>query len=164
MPRILLNVLVAAALTGLAAANAHGPERHAPAGPNLDMVKTAFGQTGDPKQVNRTLRVDMSDAMRFTPEQITVRKGETVRFLVRNGGKVMHEFVLGTDEELSKHAEMMKKFPGMAHEDPYMAHVAPGESGEVVWQFTEVGDFKFGCLLPGHFEAGMVGRIRVVAR
>ena len=76
----------------------------------------------------------------------------------------MHEFVLGTRKELEEHAELMKKFPDMEHDEPYMAHVAPGKTAEMIWHFNRVGEFEFACLLPGHFEAGMVGKIRVVRR
>ncbi|MCU0764635.1 MAG: cupredoxin family protein, partial [Burkholderiaceae bacterium] len=103
------------------------------------------------------------DTMRFAPADLTVRQGETIRFIVRNDGKVMHELVLGTLQELQQHAEWMRRFPNMEHEEPYMVHLAPGQSGEVIWQFTEPGEFHFGCLVPGHFEAGMKGRVRVVA-
>ena len=73
----------------------------------------------------------------------------------------MHEMVLGTMDELKKHAELMKKHPGMEHDEPYMAHVAPGKKGEIVWQFTKAGEFFYGCLIPGHFEAGMIGKVTV---
>lgn len=103
----------------------------------------------------------MSDAMRFTPADITVKRGETVKLVATNKGQVLHEMVLGTSEELKKHADMMKKFPGMEHDEPHMAHVKPGKSGEIVWQFTKAGEFQFACLIPGHFEAGMVGKVTV---
>lgn len=161
-----LHALIAGTLLAVVSLNAaaHGPKAHGDGQPNLMMTKTAFGQTGDPKKVSRTVQVDMADTMRFTPASLTLKQGETVRFVIRNSGKVMHEMVIGTDKELKEHAELMKKHPGMEHEEPYMAHVAPGKRGEIVWQFTEVGDFKYGCLIPGHFEAGMVGVVRVVAR
>lgn len=124
----------------------------------------AFGKAGDPKKVARTINVDMSDRMRFTPAALTIKAGETVKFVVKNSGKVMHEFVLGTLPELKEHAELMKKFPNMEHDEPYMAHVPPGKSETIVWQFTRGGEFHFGCLLPGHFEAGMVGKINVTQR
>ncbi len=103
----------------------------------------------------------MSDAMRFTPAAIDVKRGETIRFEVANSGKVMHEMVLGTLQDLKEHAEMMRKHPGMEHDEPYMAHVAPGKTAAIVWQFTKPGEFHYGCLVPGHFEAGMVGKITV---
>ena len=106
----------------------------------------------------------MSDRMRFTPDSVTVRQGESVKFVIRNRGKLMHEMVLGTQEQLRKHAELMRKFPTMEHDEPYMAHVAPGKSQTMAWQFTRAGEFYFGCLVPGHFEAGMVGKIRVLTK
>jgi Cu/Ag efflux protein CusF len=69
--------------------------------------------------------------------------------------------VLGTRKELEEHAEMMRKHPGMEHDEPHMLHVAPGRSGEMGWRFTKAGEFMYGCLEPGHFEAGMVGSIVV---
>jgi uncharacterized cupredoxin-like copper-binding protein len=89
------------------------------------------------------------------------KAGETIRFVVRNDGKAMHEMVIGTIQELKAHAELMRKFPGMEHDEPYMAHVAPGEEGEIVWQFTRAGEFYYACLIPGHLEAGMIARIFV---
>jgi len=124
----------------------------------------AFGKAGDPKNVTRTISFTMSDKMRFTPSKITVKQGETIRFVARNEGKIMHEFVIGTMKELKEHAEQMKKFPGMEHEEPYMAHVAPGKTGEIVWQFTKAGEFDFACLIAGHFDAGMVGKITVATK
>jgi len=154
------RALVAAALFVLSPpGGAHEtPGRTAAAQPR---VETAFGQTGDPKRVTRTVRVGMSDAMRFTPAAIEVKRGETIRFEVANAGKVMHEMVLGTLQDLKEHAELMRKHPGMAHDEPYLAHVAPGKTATIVWQFTQPGEFGYGCLVPGHFEAGMVGKITV---
>ena len=122
---------------------------------------TAFGREGDPAKATRTIRVDMADTMRFTPDDITVKRGETVKLVPTNKGQMLHELVLGTADELKKHAEMMKKFPGMEHDEAHMAHVKPGTSGEIVWQFTEAGEFQFACLIPGHFEAGMFGKVTV---
>ena len=142
---------------------AHGDEAHAPPR-RYDSAKvepTDFGQEGDPKKVARTIQVDMADSMRFTPSDITVKRGETVKFVVHNGGKVLHEMVLGTKKAIAEHAELMKKFPGMEHADANMAHVKPGQAGEIIWQFTRAGEFQFACLQPGHFDAGMVGKIVV---
>jgi uncharacterized cupredoxin-like copper-binding protein len=97
----------------------------------------------------------------FRPARIEVREGETVRFVMRHRGRVTHEFVSGTKAELEAHAELMKKHPGMEHDEPYMAHVAPGKTGEIVWTFNRAGEFDFACLIPGHYDAGMVGRVVV---
>jgi uncharacterized cupredoxin-like copper-binding protein len=103
----------------------------------------------------------MLDQMRFVPAEITVRRGEIVRFVPVNKGQVMHEMVLGTMDELKKHAELMRKHPGMEHDEPHMAHVAPGKQGVMGWQFTKAGEFFYGCLIPGHFDAGMIGKVTV---
>jgi uncharacterized cupredoxin-like copper-binding protein len=167
MHRFLALAAALVALHFAPAAHAHGSEphsaeKHRP--PNLDPIEKPFGRTGDPKKVTRTIRIDGHDTMRYTPDRITIRQGDTIRFVVHNAGKVMHETVLGTLAELQEHAELMRKNPTMEHDEPYMVHVAPGQSGEMIWQFTEAGEFLFGCLIPGHFEAGMRGRITVVAR
>lgn len=120
-----------------------------------------FGIAADSRKARRVVNIEMSDTMRFTPAQIIVKRGDTVRFVAKNGGKLPHEMVLGTKTELAEHAEMMKKHPEMEHDEPHMLHVAPGGSGEMGWRFTKAGEFLYGCLQPGHFEAGMVGKITV---
>lgn len=157
MKRLLGWILLAA--TGVL--HAHGG-KHETAPRDQPMVETGFGRTGDPARATRTVKIDMSDAMRFSPAEISVRAGETVQFAVANRGQVLHEMVIGSEQDLATHAEWMKKFPGMEHDEPFMAHVAPGKSGAIVWQFTTPGEFRFACLVPGHYEAGMVGRIRVL--
>ena len=124
-------------------------------------VEKAFGREGDPKKVTRIVKIDMADTMRYAPGEISVKRGETVRFEATNSGKLIHEIVLGTAKELKEHAALMKKHPGMEHDEPYMAHVAPGKTEHLVWQFTKAGEFFYACLIPGHFESGMVGRIVV---
>ena len=121
----------------------------------------AFGRAFDPRKARRTIAVDMNDAMRFVPAELEVRQNESVRLVVRNSGKQMHELVLGTMEDLKEHAELMRKHGGMEHDDPWMVHVAPGKSAELGWQFTKPGTYYYGCLIRGHFESGMIGRILV---
>lgn len=160
----ILKLTLAAALVALqvpAFAHAGDDHGHAPHYDPGQVRQTAFGRQGNPERVTRTVALDMTDDMRFTPSQVTVRRGETVKFVVSNKGAVLHELVLGTREELRKHAQEMRMHPGMAHGDAHMVHVEPGKDGEVVWQFNRVGEFDFGCLLPGHFEAGMVGTVVV---
>lgn len=154
-------------LTLLALANlasAHGNESPPVAPHRFDATKVeerAFGREGDPKKVSRTIKVDMSDAFRFTPSDVVIKRGETVRFVISNSGKQLHEMVLGTAQELRVHAELMQKFPNMEHADANMAHVKPGAKGDIVWQFNKAGEYQFACLIPGHFEAGMVGKVTV---
>ena len=102
--------------------------------------------------------------MRFQPSHIEVREGDTVRLRADNQGQVMHEIVLGTQADLSAHAEMMRQHAGMAHDAPSMAHVRPGQQGDIVWRFNRPGSFDFACLIPGHSEAGMHGTITVLPR
>lgn len=128
---------------------------------HINAEEHAFGRAGDPKKVSRTIQVGMDDTMHFTPGDLVVKRGETIRFVVRNDGKVMHEMVIGTLKELREHAELMRKFPGMEHDEPYMAHVAPGKREAIVWQFTKAGEFHYACLVPGHLEAGMIAKITV---
>jgi uncharacterized cupredoxin-like copper-binding protein len=143
----------------------HGEAKHEKkAAKPISTEEKPFGREGDPKKVVRTVKVDMSDKLRFTPASLTVKQGETVKFVVRNSGRLMHEMVLGTMQELKEHAAMMQKHPTMEHDEPYMAHVAPGKTETMVWQFSKAGEFYFGCLVPGHFEAGMIGEIRVLAK
>lgn len=123
-----------------------------------------WGIAGDAKAVRRTITLSMSDDMRFTPHQITVREGDTVRLRSQNKGKVLHEIVMGTKAELEQHAEMMRKYPGMEHDEPSMAHVRPGKHGDIVWTFNRPGSFDFACLIAGHYQAGMTGTITVLPR
>ena len=128
-----------------------------------DHDESAIGQPGQATKVSRTVQVDMADTMRFTPSKFTVKRGETIRFVVKNSGQLKHEFVLGKAKELREHYEVMKKFPEMEHADANMLSVAPGQTGEMIWQFTKAGPVDFACLHPGHYDAGMKGSIKVAA-
>lgn len=146
---------------------AHGPQGHAsqmPMAQHHAAVKEQkpWGIAGERAEARRTIEIRMTDDMRFTPERIEVREGETVRIVAANKGKVMHEIVLGTRDELMAHAELMKKHPGMEHDEAYMAHVAAGKRGDIVWTFNRPGEFEFACLIAGHYEAGMKGSITVL--
>jgi uncharacterized cupredoxin-like copper-binding protein len=126
----------------------------------------AAGEPGDPKRPAREVRVLMFDdgsekVMRYEPAVITVRKGEQVRFLLENGGTESHEFMLATVADNRKHAELMKKFPDMEHTEPNATRLAVSQHGELLWKFTKAGEFEYACLIPGHYEAGMHGKITV---
>ncbi|MFN4003948.1 MAG: plastocyanin/azurin family copper-binding protein [Hylemonella sp.] len=120
-----------------------------------------WGIAGQPRQVQRTITLTMGDDMRFQPDRLEIRLGETVRLRVRNTGRLLHELVIGTPEELAAHAAQMLKHPDMEHDEPYMTHVRPGQTGEIVWTFNRAGEFDFACLIAGHYQAGMKGRISV---
>lgn len=121
----------------------------------------AIGKPGVASKVTRTITMDMADTMRFSVPNVTAKQGETIRFVVKNSGKVKHEMVLGTAKELKEHYEVMKKNPEMEHADDNMVTVAPGKTGEIIWQFTKAGKVDFACLQPGHYDAGMKGLVNV---
>ena len=154
-----------ALLLGAPALHAHGDAKHAPkAKAAISAEEHAWGREGDPRKATRTIAVDMGDDMRFEPSRLEIKAGETVRFVVANKGQLLHEMVIGTEAELAKHAELMRKHPGMEHDEPYMAHVSPGRREEIAWTFTRPGTFMYGCLIPGHWESGMKGTIVVAAQ
>ena len=142
---------------------AHG-DQHPGAPRELVREQKAWGIAAAPAEARRTITIRMGDDMRFTPAHLNLREGETVRLRIANRGKMLHELVIGTADELAAHAELMKKHPGMQHDEPYMAHVNAGQRGEITWTFNRPGDFEFACLIPGHFEAGMRGTIRVTPK
>jgi uncharacterized cupredoxin-like copper-binding protein len=154
-----------AALLGAATgASAHGDKDHPKKATPARKEQKDWGIAGDAKSAKRTIEVRMLDSMRFSPDRIDVRLNETVRFTATNTGKVMHEFVIGTKKENEEHAQLMLKFPDMEHDEPYMAHVPPGKSGQIVWTFNRAGEFEFACLIAGHYQAGMFGKISVTAK
>ena len=121
----------------------------------------SIGKPGELARVSRTIELEMNDAMRFVPSTVSVKRGDTIRFLVKNSGRLKHEMVLGSIAELKAHAELMRRFPEMVHADPNQVVVDPGQTGELIWQFAKTGKVDFACLQPGHFEAGMKGKISV---
>lgn len=144
------------ALFGTAHANGNHAGGHA-----HGSEESAIGKPGMADKVGRTVTIEMADSMRFSPSDLQVKRGETVRFIVKNAGQVKHELSLGTQHELLEHLELMKKFPDMEHDEPSKVTVAPGQQGEIVWQFTKAGTVNFACLMPGHYEAGMKGAVKV---
>ena len=163
MNRSTLAALAAAACALAFAGSAIAHENHDAKKPAAAVKKEQkpWGIAGDAKTAKRTIEIAMTDDMRFTPSNIEVKQGETVKFVLRNKGKVLHEMVIGDKKTLDEHAALMVKFPGMEHDEPYMAHVPPGKTERLVWQFTKPGEFYYGCLIPGHFEAGMIGKVVV---
>jgi uncharacterized cupredoxin-like copper-binding protein len=148
---VLLSTGMVSAAPGGAAGHSHGSD-------------TAYGKPGDPKKPARIVSIVMAEKdgkMAFIPDRIEVRRGEQVKFQLRNNGELDHELVLATLEENLKHAIEMQKNPDMEHDDPNAKRLAPKKTGEIVWQFTKAGEFDFSCLIPGHREAGMTGKIIV---
>ncbi len=162
IPMVLMAGLLVSGGPVLAHGDIHKGDTKKPAAAVVKEQKP-WGIAGDAKAAKRTINITMLDTMRFSPDRIEVTQGETVRLRLANKGKLMHELVIGNKKELDEHAALMVKFPNMEHEEPYMAHVGPGEGGEIIWTFNRAGEFDFACLIAGHYQAGMVGKIRVVA-
>lgn len=158
---VALCLTLATVATASMAHEGHAPK---PAGAAaLAPEQKPWGIAGKPGAVKRTIDIAMADDMSFTPSVIEVREGDTIRLRLKNKGKELHELVLGTTAEIEAHAAMMKKFPDMEHDDPWMVHVPAGKTGDMVWTFNRAGDFDFACLVKDHYELGMAGRIRVLA-
>jgi uncharacterized cupredoxin-like copper-binding protein len=151
MKWILAALLGAALVLPVADALAHENHGH----------NQAIGRPGVKSRVVRTIEVSMHDDMRFVPASIQVKRGETIRLVVRNVGRMKHELMLGSEKDLKEHAAVMQKEPEMEHDEPHAVTVDPGEQRELIWQFTRAGEFRFACLRPGHFEAGMSGELSV---
>lgn len=118
---------------------------------------SSIGGPAEYSPENRQIEVILDDSMRFTfsPELESLKAGEAVSFIVRNDGKINHEFTIGTAEEQKSHMEMMKKMPEMKHNDESSMSLAPGAEGEMNWRFAGNEEVVFSCNIPGHYEAGM---------
>ena len=130
-------------------------------------VAMTVGEAGKATEVNRTIEIAMVEkddgSMVFEPASLSVKEGETIKFVVKNAGEIEHEFVLDHHEKMMERKALMEKFPEMEHDDPNAIRLAEKGDGEVIWKFTNAGEFEFGCLVPGHYEAGMKGAITVAA-
>ena len=157
LAKVLALMTIALSSSAFAGGNHAGGHGH-------DDEETAIGKPGVAARVNRSITIEMNDSMRYAPADVQVKQGETIRFVVKNVGKVKHELSLGTQQELLEHLEQMKKFPDMEHDEPSKVTLAPGKQGEIIWQFTKAGTVNFACLMPGHYEAGMKGAIKVARK
>ena len=153
-----LHIALAALLAMSASALASGSGDHT-------HDEMAIGAPGDASKVTRSISVEMKETssgkMLFSPQRFTVREGDTIRIKFVNIGETDHEFVMDTVEAVLEHKKLMEQFPEMEHDDPNAIRLQPGGKGEIIWTFTKPGDFAFGCLIPGHYEAGMKGDILV---
>jgi len=164
-----LSLMTAVSPVSLLAGPGHGNEEHSEG--FFTRIKNAvfgsygeqlpFGRVGKSSEVSKKVAIELNDQFRFSPEEIQVAVGETLQLDFKNTGQMRHEWVLGTPFELSEHMELMRRFPNMEHDEPHMVHVDPGQKQQLVWQFNRKGEFAYACLLPGHFEAGMLGTVEV---
>jgi len=147
------TIKLALALVALSFAPAFAHENHA-------HETFSAGEPGNPQRPARTIEIVMNE-MDYTPSRIEVKRGEQIRFVLRNVGKEDHEFLLATPKENLAHAEVMKKHPHMEHNDPNGVRLAPSKTAEILWKFTKAGTFEFSCLIPDHRDYGMVGHVTV---
>jgi uncharacterized cupredoxin-like copper-binding protein len=128
----------------------------------------AVGEPGKKAQATQTIRISMKETddgkMIFTPNAFKVREGQTIVFSIKNAGELDHEFVLDHEDKIMEHKTVMEKFPEMEHDDPNAIRLAAGESGEIIWKFTNDGTFEIACLVPGHYDAGMHGDVTVAKK
>ena len=144
----------------------------------------AFGQAAPATKATRTVEVVLQD-ISFAPTSLDVKAGETVRFVLVNKGQLLHEFNLGDASMHADHQKEMLKMQargmltatgmgqmdhaamghgdmgGMKHDDPNSVLVEPGKTAELTWTFSKAGALEFACNLPGHYQAGMVGKLHV---
>lgn len=161
IPRRTLATILA---VGLLSAGAFAAPGHKSGEGHGHPEDKAYGKPGDPKKPARIIQIVMREAdgkMLFLPDQIKIRKGEQIRFQLRNNGQQDHEIVLATLAENMEHMKEMAKNPDMEHDDPNAKRLKPTTTGEILWQFTNAGTFDFSCLIPGHRESGMFGTIVV---
>jgi uncharacterized cupredoxin-like copper-binding protein len=118
------------------------------------------GEAGDPKKPARTVEIEMHE-MEYLPSKIEVKRGEQIRFVIRNTGTEAHEFLLATTEENLKHEVAMRKNPDMEHDEPNGLRIVAKKAGEILWKFTKPGTFEYACLIPDHREYGMTGKVIV---
>jgi uncharacterized cupredoxin-like copper-binding protein len=129
-----------------------------------DAEHFSAGQPGDPKKPFRVVEVTMHEGdgtMGYSLKTLDVKRGEQIKFVITNGGALPHEFVLANEKDNLKHAALMQKFPDMQHDDPNGKSLEPAAKSEILWRFSKPGTFEFACLIPGHREAGMIGKVTV---
>ncbi len=130
--------------------------------PGLAQAAT-FGHPGKAAQVNHTIKITAMD-IRFDKVRLHVRAGETVRFIVTNKGQLTHEFIIGDARKQAEHEQEMQKMAGMVMPDESNGiTLKPGQTKTLIWTFGQKGEVEFACHVPGHFAAGMVGKIFVGA-
>lgn len=155
--------------------------KHGHGGGHANMKK--IGAPGDAAKVTRTIKVVMNDNF-YEPENISVKEGETVRFVIRNAGEFVHEFNIATGPMHVAHqpemmmmmehgvlepdrinweaAKAMQKSMGHGmHNEPNSKLLEPGKTGEIIWTFPKHAELEFACNVPGHYDAGMVGKIKL---
>lgn len=158
------SIALSAIALSLAVTTAPASAGPGAAGHSHDHGGFAAGEPGNPGKPARTVVITMRETggkMIFNHDYVEVRRGEQIKFVLKNMGNLDHEFILATVEENDKHAALMQKYPEMEHADPNAKRVASKKADGLLWHFTKAGTFEFACLIPGHREAGMHGTVVV---
>lgn len=158
---ILCSLLYVLSLSALAAGD---HSSHATHGESAQQATSPFGQPAKAEQATRTVEIVLGD-MYYRPASLEVKAGETVRFVLKNEGKLPHEFSLGDAASHAEHQKQMLAMQqmghSMVHEDASTATVEAGGQAELTWTFAQAGELQFACNIPGHYQAGMVGNVQV---
>lgn len=102
----------------------------------------------------RTIDIDMRDTA-YSPNHLSIRHGETVRFVFRNTGKVAHDAVLGNEKAQTDHEMEMSSGSGTHHGSSDAVTADPGKTVTLTHTFRSGGDLLIGCHELGHYAAGM---------
>ncbi len=160
---IIVSLAILASGSVAQAANALGKQPHTQAYDLSD--HQSIGKPGDEASVKETITISVSESatggMDFEPNAIPIEHGSVVRFIIKNTGLIDHEFFLGSFKEIEEHRQWMREHPSMEHADPNAVKIPSGQTAELIWEFSEITNLEFACLLPGHREAGMWGVILV---
>lgn len=127
-------------------------------------AQMAHGRAGDAAKASRTVAIELTPAGSCSPASIPVKQGETLRLVAKNAARSEQHLALGTAGDLKSYAEMVQKHPQMQASQASRIVVGPGESRELVWQFTKPGEFQLSCGVPARFDAASAGRVIVKAR
>lgn len=160
--KILFSVLMLNFATTALASGNHHHSHNENGNTSMNMQhQFAAGQPGMAAEVDRTIKIKAMDTMRYDQNEIQVKAGETIRFIVTNTGNLAHEFSIGDVNEQKEHADMMKQMPNMKHEDPNTLSLKPKETGEIIWKFKKSSDIEIACHVAGHYEAGMKANVLI---
>lgn len=112
---------------------------------------------GDPSPAGeRTVVVDVRWS-RFSPTEVEVPAGTTVRFEVRNRDPVAHELIVGDQSVQDRH----ERGTDTRHDAPGEVSVPAGSTATTTYSFPRAGRVLFGCHVPGHWSYGMRGTVTV---
>lgn len=183
MMRTQVLIMVAMALPAHMALAAAGPAGHAHDQSQHGANATVVGSPA-PRGQGRPVIIQMTDTA-YNIKSLSVKAGETIRFMITNKGALLHEFNLNTAAEHAEHRPLMATMMDhgmitsekvisltmampdgsrMTHTEPNAVLLEAGKSAEISWKFTTAGVLEIACNIPGHYESGMVIPMSVSSR